>query len=70
MMGYHCGIGLGMAALGIAPRDPHVTCDGDGCVAVENGLTARDDWPKAWMRNGKAPPGWKLVPVPDGKGFV
>jgi len=59
-MTYHCGIGAGMAALGIRPRDPYVVCDAPGCAARCEGLT-RDGMPRAWIRSGKAPPGWRKV---------
>ena len=62
-MTYHAGIGLGMAVLGFRPREPHVTCDGCGMVA--SGVT-RDGWPTAWLRNGTAPPGWRLTRREDG----
>jgi hypothetical protein len=57
---YRCGIGAGMAALGITPRDPHVVCDGCGLVAT--GVTHRG-FPTAWLRNGKSPPGWLMTRV-------
>lgn len=58
-MTYHAGIGLGMVAMGLAPRDPHVTCDGAGCSAMVSAVTASGG-PPAWMIKRKAPPGWKL----------
>lgn len=57
-MTYHCGIGPGLAALGLAPDEPHVVCDGCGLRA--NGTT-RDGDAAAWLRNGKAPRGWRLA---------
>lgn len=59
-MTYHCGLGPGMAALGIAPRDPFISCDHPGCEATKNGLNP-DGMPYVWMRNGKAPPGWQRI---------
>jgi hypothetical protein len=55
---YRCGIAFGPIA-----RDPDVTCD--ECGAVVSGIRA-NGMPAAWLRNGKAPPGWKLVRDKDG----
>lgn len=57
-MTYHAGLGLGMAAFGLAPWEPHVTCD--GCGARRSGET-RSGAPAAWLRKRKAPPGWLLI---------
>lgn len=58
-MTYHCGIGPG---LGLMAREPHVTCD--ECGNVASGVTASGQ-PRAWLRNGKAPPGWKMIRVEE-----
>lgn len=56
-MTYHCGIGAGLEHLGVTPREPHITCDGCQCKEL---ATTRDGLAKAWLRNGKAPKGWRL----------
>ena len=63
-MTYHAGIGPGFERQGIplAPREPHVTCD--GCGAVASGET-HHGLPKAWLRAGKAPPGWVMDRVEE-----
>lgn len=60
-MTYRCGIGPGMAAIGLAPREPHFECDGDGCDAVRS----VGDFPPRWFLAGKPPPGWRKVPRVD-----
>ena len=52
-MTYHCGIGPGMAKLGLQPREPHIVCD--DCRAT----VAIVDRPPAWFMSGKPPPGWR-----------
>jgi hypothetical protein len=56
-MSYRVGIGAGMAALGFAPREPHIECD--GCGLRWNIPTDRA--PPVWFLDGKAPKGWKRV---------
>lgn len=53
-----------MAALGLAPRAPFVSCDGPGCDAT---VTAETDsgLPKSWLLNRKAPPGWRMERVEE-----
>lgn len=61
-MTYHAGIGLGLASLvgrPEAPLDPHVRCDAPGCAAIAVGVD-RTGFPRAWIRNGKAPPKWRM----------
>lgn len=55
-MTYHCGIGEGMAALGLTPREPHFACD--GCPTVH---TLANDIAPAWFAADKPPPGWRQV---------
>ena len=61
-MTYHCGIAPGMPEM--APRPPHVTCD--GCGRVVECVTKRG-LPTVWLLDNKAPPSWKLVRDEDGK---
>lgn len=58
-MTYHAGIGPGFERIGlpIAPREPHVTCDGCGIVCSAVLSSGR---PAAWLLNRKAPKGWLL----------
>ena len=60
-MSYHCGIGPGIPDM--APRPPHVTCD--GCGRVVEVITKRG-LPTMWFLANKAPPRWKLVRDDDG----
>lgn len=60
-MTYHCGMAPGLP---IAPREPHVTCD--GCGRHHPALKA-SGMPYAWMLAGKAPKGWLVVAVGDTK---
>jgi hypothetical protein len=57
-MTYHAGI----HGFGQADCEPHVTCN--GCDARVSCLRS-SGMPYAWARDGKAPPGWKLVRVED-----
>lgn len=57
-MTYRCGIGVSAARLiGVEPDDPRVTCDGCGLVL----RISVDRPPPAWLLDGRAPPGWRLV---------
>ena len=60
-MSYIAGIGPGMERYGFTPGEPRVICD--GCGLTSYGLT-RSGQPSAWLRNGKAPPGWIKVVKP------
>ena len=64
-MTYHCGLGAGMARLGLTPRDAYIVCD--GCGRREECLT-RDGMPKAWMREVGTPRGWRTVRLENGNG--
>lgn len=57
-MTYRAGLGLGF---GVDAREPMVTCDEPGCVAKFTAREGRGGGPPKWLRNGTAPPGWKLV---------
>jgi hypothetical protein len=61
---YRCGIEPSLARLmDVAPGGPRVTCDACGlCMIIRE-----DRLPPAWIRNGKAPPGWKMTKDADGK---
>ena len=61
-MTYRCGIGLGMAAIGIEPGPPHVRCDTCGLRISAETNSGR---PKAWLLNRKAPPGWLMIRPSD-----
>lgn len=63
-MTYRAGIGLGMASLGFAPGPPHVRCDALGCSATFEAKVTRGG-PPAWLRDGKAPPGWRTQRTGD-----
>lgn len=54
-MGYRAGIGPGLEAHGLMPRDPHVVCDGCGRIATI--YTKRGDVAQ-WMLKRRSPPGW------------
>jgi hypothetical protein len=62
-MSYHCGIGPGMASIGVPPRDPHITCDTCGIPK----WVPTDRYPPRWFRDMKAPPGWTLVRADGGR---
>ncbi len=62
-MSYRCGIGPGLAALGMEPGEPRVTCDGCG---LRTGVTKASGMPYAWFLNRKGPPGWKSTRTADG----
>lgn len=47
------------AAYGIEPGPPRHTCDGCGLVVLAE---TRYGLPKAYLRRGGSPPGWKAVP--------
>lgn len=66
-MTYHAGIGPGLEAFGLSPDEPNATCD--GCGARAHGLT-REGAAAAWLRNGKAPPGWRLERTEDDNGVT
>ena len=55
-MSYHAGIGLGMAAFGLTPCEPHITCDGCG---LERRVTNAHGMAATWFLDGKAAPGWR-----------
>jgi len=55
-MSYHVGIGPGMAALGLTPCEPHITCDGCGATR----LVAPHGIAPVWFLDGRAAPGWRL----------
>lgn len=57
-MTYRCGIGPGIAALGVEPGPPRITCN--LCARVLEVREVRGGAP-AWLRNGTAPKGWRLV---------
>lgn len=57
-MTYRCGIGLGMAALGIEPGPPHVRCDTCGLrISAET----KAGGPTQWLLKRKAPKGWLMI---------
>jgi hypothetical protein len=58
-MTYHAGIGESLATeLGVPVNGPLMVCDRCGMVA--SAMTKRGDY-KAWLREGKNPPGWIAV---------
>jgi len=52
---YRAGIGQGMQSLGLAPREPHLVCD--GCGAIASCFTKRGDV-AAWVLKRRPPRGW------------
>lgn len=46
------------------PAEPTLSCDAVGCDRVMTVLPTRGGAP-AWLRNGKAPKGWKRYAQPD-----
>lgn len=63
-MSYHCGIGDGMRGIGMAPREPYITCDRCGKVQL---IAKPRHPPPSWFLDGKAPPGWRVVyPIETG----
>lgn len=63
-MSYEAGIGPGLAAmLGRTPHGPRVKCDACGVVLD---LSGRRIAP-AWLLDGGAPPGWRMVRGEGGK---
>ena len=52
-MSYRCGIGPGL--FDIAPREPHIACDGCGAQYVVRG---KHGVPPGWFLDGKPPPKW------------
>lgn len=62
-MSYRAGIGPRLATMiGADYTDPHVRCD--GCGMVKSAYTKRGDM-AAWLRNRKAPPGWRMEVMDD-----
>lgn len=62
-MTYRCGIGDGMARLGMVPGPPHIFCD--VCGLKLEAVATRGGAP-AWLRKGTAPKGWGMARLPDG----
>lgn len=63
---YHCGIGPGMQAIGVAPREPHLVCDGCGATKLIVNPNSRIKLPPSWFLAGRAAPGWRMLRVHDG----
>lgn len=56
-MTYHCGIGPGMAQLGLDPCEPHLVCDDCGLrLTIDRSRIA-----PAWLLNNKAPKEWLCI---------
>lgn len=55
-----------MQELGLAPREPHITCE--ICHGVLSVLRKRDGYPAAWFMNRRNPPGtgWRISWPGDG----
>ena len=58
-MSYVCGLGQGV--LSVAPRTPHLICDGCGLMRDVIGRHG----PANWFLKGKAAPGWLMI-IKDG----
>ena len=62
MMGYRCGIGPGLARLGLTPAEPGYYCDVCG---RRIDVTKRNGMPYGWLLDGKLPPKWKKTDKGD-----
>ena len=65
-MSYHAGIGEGLRVFGWGPCAPHVRCDATGCTETFEAKPGRGGGPPAWLRDRKAPPGWRMT-LTDGR---
>lgn len=65
-MGYRCGIGPGMQALGIGTREPHIVCDGCGATRILMNPRSRNMMPPKWFLANRAAPGWRMLRMYDG----
>jgi hypothetical protein len=66
-MTYLCGIGAGMAAIGIAQREPQIVCNKCGLVRHIYGTNG---FAPNWFLNRKPAPGWSLDRVEHEDGRV
>ncbi len=62
-MSYRAGIGESMRAVGLAPRDPHIVCDGCGAI---HGVASRSAYAANWFLARRPPPGWRGLRKHDG----
>lgn len=65
-MTYRAGIGDGMQRFGLLPGPPHIRCDAPGCDETLEARSPRIGCAPAWLLNGTAPRGWKMLRVGDG----
>lgn len=63
-MPYRCGVGYGMARLGIQPREPAFYCDDCG-RSIPVVPASRVGMPFKWFLDGKLPPKWKKTEKGD-----
>jgi hypothetical protein len=66
-MSYRAGIGGGMVRIGLAPRDPHIECDGCGTT---HGVGTKSKVVADWFLARKPPPKWRGTRVENADGSV
>lgn len=66
-MSYRCGLGPGMASIGVTPCEPHISCDGCGVQRPIVNPNARNLMPPKWFFAKRPPPGWKGLRTHNGE---